>query len=84
MLATIGDSGTHVNLWDGVSLSLLVKVFTANSSVRILQWAPNNVELLIGCQEGKVKVYGIERKPDIVSAYFLREQSFMHKHMNDF
>jgi WD40 repeat protein len=79
MLATVGDSGTHVNLWDSVSYALLVKIFTPGSQVRLLRWASNNVELLVGCQEGRVKVYGIERKPDVVSAYFLREQAFMHK-----
>ena len=84
MLATIGDSGTHANLWDGISFQLLVKVFTPNSQIKLLKWASNNVELIVGCQEGKVKVYGIERKPDVVSAYFLREQSFMHKHLMDF
>ncbi len=50
----------------------------------MIKWAENNVELIVGCQEGKVKVYGIERKPDIVSAFFLREQSFMHKELHHF
>ena len=73
MIATVGDSGTHVNLWDGSSFALLLKIFAAHCSFKILTWAHNNVELVTACEESKIRIYGIERSPGAVYAYFMRE-----------
>lgn len=34
VLATIGDSGTHINLWDVASYQILVKIFSANTQFK--------------------------------------------------
>lgn len=50
-----------------------------------MKWADNNVELVCGMIDGRIVVYGIERMNGTITAYFLREQTFMHKqYLNDF
>jgi len=74
VIATIGDSGTHVNLWDATSFTLLLKIFAPNSTFKTLAWAHNNIELVTACEQSKIRIYGIERSPGAVHAYFMREQ----------
>jgi hypothetical protein len=34
MIATVGDSGTHINLWDGASFALLLKIFAPHCTFK--------------------------------------------------
>lgn len=50
-----------------------------------MKWAANNVELVCGMQDSRIVVYGIERANEMITAYYLREQTYMHKtKLNDF
>ncbi len=79
LFATIGDSGTHINIWDTNSQGLVLKLFTPNTSFKKLKFSENNIELFAITKETKVKVFGIEFTEEKIEAYLLRENHFMHR-----
>lgn len=60
-IATIGDSGTHVNFYDAVSLAPVMKLFCPNSNIRKLVFASNGIELFVLTAESRIKVFGLRR-----------------------
>ncbi|CAD8163025.1 unnamed protein product [Paramecium octaurelia] len=83
-ILSIIENSTNIELWDTLSLQQILKIQT-RFNLKILKWAENNVELLCGTTDGRIIIYGIERVNDTITAYYLREQTFMHKQsLNDF
>lgn len=60
--ATIGDSGTHFNVFSCSSYKLLLSVFVPNSQVDKLAFSPFD-ELLVVCANCSLKVYRVDREP---------------------
>ncbi|KAL4455065.1 hypothetical protein ABPG74_006447 [Tetrahymena malaccensis] len=85
LLAMIGDCGTHINIVDTYTMSNILKIFCANTTVKKLMWSSNNTELFAITDDSKVKVFGIDRSdPQNNEAHLLREISCVHRNgLND-
>ena len=45
--ATIGDSGTHINIWDTTKFSNVLKIFCNQCFIKSIKFAQNNQELFV-------------------------------------
>lgn len=68
----IGDSGTHINIYDTASLGLVLRIYLQNTVIKKLYWAPNNEELLVITGDSKIKIFGVAKVDDLYEAYLLR------------
>ncbi|KRX04875.1 WD40-repeat-containing domain [Pseudocohnilembus persalinus] len=79
LIATIGDSGTHINIWEAKGLSQVLKVFCPNTTIKKLIFASNNEELIVVCEDSRVKFFSVKLSEEGAEAYFLREVSCTHR-----
>lgn len=54
MIAVIGDSGTHINIFDAMSLELNLKIFCPNTTITKLIFSANNTELFVITADSKI------------------------------
>lgn len=79
MFATIGDSGSHINVFNVESFKNLIKIFSPNTQLKQLHFAPNGVELLASTHDCKIKVFGLNITSELQEAYLLREICSVHR-----
>lgn len=80
MFATIGDSGTHINLFDTTTLQNILKIFVPNITLKKLKFSNDGMELFVLTSDCKIKTFALQSTGEMsVKAYLYKELLSAHR-----
>ena len=81
MFVTIGDNGSHINVYETYNLTQMIKIFCSGTFIKKLSFHQNSELLFVITTDCKIRIYGLKNDFDTfqTTAYFLSEVNCLHR-----
>ena len=81
MFVTIGDNGSHINIYETYNLTQMIKIFCSGTFIKKIFFHQNSELLFVITTDCKIRIYGLKNDFDNfqMNAYFLNELSCLHR-----
>lgn len=81
LFATIGDNGSHINIFESYNLTQVLKLFCSGLFVKKFEFSNNGENLFVISTDCRLRVYGIKNDFDEMQmeVFFLYDLPFVHR-----
>ena len=73
LFVTIGDNGSHINVYESYNLTQLIKIFCAGAFIKRMCFPINSEFLFVTTNDCKIRIYGLQNDFDNIqmNCYFI-------------
>lgn len=81
LFCTIGDNGSHINVYETYNLTQLIKIFCSGTFVKRMKFHKNSEFLFVITLDCKIRIYSLQNDFQTyqMNAYFIKELNCLHR-----
>lgn len=81
LFCTIGDNGSHINVYETYNLTQLIKIFCSGTFVKRMKFHQNSEFLFVTTLDCKIRIYSLQNDFQTyqMNAYFIKELNCLHR-----